>query len=249
VASLDWIAQEIGLAAAFSQDPALLTDFLSGDPHMQFAIRAGLAPTGATKSTHRAVREMIKPISHGVNYGMSAFGAASQTGKSLLWAADMLARHRSVYRVFTQWQHDTLVQAQFDERIVTPLGWPMAVHVQTKRRILMNFPMQAGGGDCMRLAAIAGHEAGIRILAPVHDAFWIAAPLAELDDAVATMSRLMVRCQCRHRRARHPGGGECDRALAAMSRRRAEARRERSSDVDRSPRADSQRCPVPERRA
>jgi hypothetical protein len=45
----------------------------------------------------------------------------------------------------------------------------------------------------MRLAAIAGHEAGIHIVAPAHDAFWITAPLAELDDAIATMRRLMVR--------------------------------------------------------
>jgi hypothetical protein len=45
----------------------------------------------------------------------------------------------------------------------------------------------------MRLAAIAAHEAGIRIAAPMHDAFWIMSPLAELDDAIAAMTRIMVR--------------------------------------------------------
>jgi hypothetical protein len=58
---------------------------------------------------------------------------------------------------------------------------------------LLNYPAQAGGSDCMRLAAIAGYEAGIRIIAPAHDAFWIAAPLSELDDAIATMTGIMVR--------------------------------------------------------
>jgi hypothetical protein len=95
--------------------------------------------------------------------------------------------------VFAQWQHDTVTQALFNERIVSPLGWPMAVHAETNKRTLLNYLHQAGGSDCMRLAAIAGYEAGIRIIAPAHDAFWIMAPLAELDDAVATMSTLMVK--------------------------------------------------------
>jgi DNA polymerase I len=69
----------------------------------------------------------------------------------------------------------------------------MAVHAGTSRRTLMNFPMQAGGADMMRLAAIAAFEAGIRICAPVHDSFWIAAPVPELDDAIATMKGIMER--------------------------------------------------------
>jgi hypothetical protein len=69
----------------------------------------------------------------------------------------------------------------------------MAVHANTSKRTLMNYMQQAGGADMMRLAAIAGYEAGIKIIAPVHDAFWIMAPLSELDDAIATMSELMRR--------------------------------------------------------
>jgi DNA polymerase I len=195
VALLDWSAQEIGIAAGLSGDPALIEDFRSGDPHMKFAIRAGLAPAWATKDSpgYRAVRDAVKPLSLGVNYGMSKYGAAAQSGKSLLWAANMLASHRHAYPVFTQWQHDTVTQALFDQRIVSALGWPMAVHAETSKRTLLNFPAQAGGADCMRLAAIAAYEAGIRIAAPVHDAFWITAPLAELDDAITTMTKIMIR--------------------------------------------------------
>jgi len=45
----------------------------------------------------------------------------------------------------------------------------------------------------MRLAAIAAYEAGIRIAAPVHDAFWIMAPLSELSDAIAAMKEIMIK--------------------------------------------------------
>src|SRR5262245_9490205 len=173
VALLDWSAQEIGIGAGLSGDPSLIADFQSGDPHMRFAIRAGLAPEGATKHTHEQIREAIKPISHGANYGTSKYGLAAKTGRSLLWDSEMLARHRPVYRRFAQWQQDLVTQALFDERISSPLGWPMAVTAETKTRTLLNYMMQAGGADCMRLAAIAAYEAGIRICAVAHDAFWI----------------------------------------------------------------------------
>jgi hypothetical protein len=44
----------------------------------------------------------------------------------------------------------------------------------------------------MRVAAIAAYEAGIRIAAPAHDAFWIMAPLSELGDTIATMKEIML---------------------------------------------------------
>jgi hypothetical protein len=193
VAGLDWVSQEPGIVAGLSQDPALIADYRSGDLHMRFAIRAGLAPEWATKRSHGPLRDAVKPISIGVNYGISKYGVAAQTGKSLQWSVDVLARHHHTYPVRVQWQQDVVAQAMFDERIVSTLGWPMAVHAGTSRRTLLNYPMQAGGADMMRLAAIAAHEAGIRICAPVHDAFWITAPLAELDDAIATMTAIMAK--------------------------------------------------------
>jgi DNA polymerase-1 len=190
---LDWKAQEPGIAAGLSGDPALVADYQSGDLHMRFAVRAGLAPEGATKQSHGPLRDTIKPLSLGVFYGITKYGAARQTGKSLLWAAEMLARHPHAYPVFTQWQQNVVTQALFEERIVSVLGWPMAVHAGTRKRTLLNFMQQASGADMLRLAAIAAYEAGIHLIAPVHDCFWIAAPIAELDDVITTMSALMVR--------------------------------------------------------
>ena len=90
---------------------------------------------------------MVKPISLGSNYGMSKYGAAAQSGKSLAWAATTLAAHRHAYPVFAQWQQNMTAQALFDERIASVFGWPMAVHAETKRRTLLNYPCQANGGE------------------------------------------------------------------------------------------------------
>jgi hypothetical protein len=66
IACLDWVAQEFGLGAGFSRDPAMVADFQSGDPQLGLAIRTGLAPEGATKASHGALRNAIKPVSLGI---------------------------------------------------------------------------------------------------------------------------------------------------------------------------------------
>jgi hypothetical protein len=53
--------------------------------------------------------------------------------------------------------------------------------------------MQSGGADMMRVAAIAAHEAGVCVVAPVHDCFWVTAPIDELDETIATMTVIMLR--------------------------------------------------------
>jgi len=68
----------------------------------------------------------------------------------------------------------------------------MSLTVYVERRTLLNYPAQANGAECMRLAAIAAYEAGIRIAAPAPDAFWIMAPLPELSDTIAAMKEIMI---------------------------------------------------------
>jgi DNA polymerase I len=126
-----------------------------------------------------------------MNYGMTPYGIAARTGKSLLWARDVHARHGLAYPVFTKWLADIVAQAKFDRSIASPFGWPLAVRGDTATRTIMNFPAQASGGDMMRIAAIAATESGIAVCAPVHDAFWIAAPLGELDATMHHMTDIM----------------------------------------------------------
>jgi hypothetical protein len=192
-ACLDWVAQEFGLSAAYSKCQPMIADFLTGDPHMGLAIRNGMAPQGATKESHREVRDAIKPVSLGIPYRISKYGIARNTGKSRLWAQEVLATTRSKYKVLFDWQEDVVLQALADGKIVSPLGFPMAVDHTTPKRRIINYLCQAGGADAMRLAAVAGIAAGILIVVPVHHAFWIMAPIKELDDAIAEMARIMRR--------------------------------------------------------
>ena len=103
VAYLDWGSQEIAIAAALSGDDLLWEAYDSGDPYIAFAIQAGLAPKGATKTSHKAIRDRCKPIVLGVNYGMSAEGAAATAGIHVLEARDLLQKHCETYRKFWKW--------------------------------------------------------------------------------------------------------------------------------------------------
>jgi DNA polymerase I-like protein with 3'-5' exonuclease and polymerase domains len=58
-------------------------------------------------------------------------------------------------------------------------------------RTAVNFPVQANAAEIMRYAAIRATEAGLTVCAPIHDAFLIEAPVAELEDVAARMDVIM----------------------------------------------------------
>ena len=76
-------------------------------------------------------------------------------------------------------------------RIETVFGWRLQVGAEFNARSLMNFPMQANGAEMMRLAASLATERGIAVCAPVHDAFLIEAPAAEIEGAVEELQACM----------------------------------------------------------
>lgn len=190
---LDFRAEEIGLMAAQSSDPGMIEDYLK-EPYLEFARRAGLLRPDISKDELKKLRNTcFKPVVLGQNYGMTAYGIARKTGKSLLWSRDVAARHRLAYPVFHRWLGDVVAQSRFDTFIQTPFGWPMAVTENTSTRAIKNYPAQASGGDLLRLTMIAATEAGYTIAAPVHDALWVLAPISELDASIAGMTEIMTK--------------------------------------------------------
>lgn len=88
---------------------------------------------------------------------------------------------------------DTVSSAMISNEMRTVFGWRCKVGREPNARSLMNFPMQANGAEMLRIAAIAGTEAGIEVCAPIHDAFLIAAPLDRLDEDVANLREIMAK--------------------------------------------------------
>ena len=194
LAYVDFSSQEIAIAAALSGDPKMWQAYNSGDPYMAFAIQAGLAPEGATKSSHKAIRNRCKQIMLGVGYGMGAEALALAAGIHRVEANGLLINHRMTYRIFWKWAEANQMRALMGEPLVTPLGWKLQLRndPDPNDRSLLNWPMQSTGADIMRLAACMLTEAGIEVCCPIHDAFLVRFPLAEEIDVIAKTTKLMV---------------------------------------------------------
>ena len=168
-----------------SGDPFLLDSVASGDPYLSFAERAGLAPAGATKTSHRDVRDICKACVLGVNYGMGAMTLAFRTGTSVIEAESLLRLHSRTYPVFAEWQDKVVDVALVRGYLTTVFGWRINVTSNSRGTALRNFPMQSHGAEMLRIACCLATERGVSVCAPVHDALLIEAPIESIDDAVA----------------------------------------------------------------
>jgi hypothetical protein len=193
----DFAAQEIGIAAALSEDPAMRAIYEASDCHMAFAERAGAVPAGATAETLREVRKRYKTVNLGVLYGQTAIGIAARLGITHPEAETLLADHRALFPKFWEWS-ERIVQGAFDRRwITTPCGWRSRVPPFSNERTWMNYPMQATGGDIMRLMITYLDRQCVRVLAPVHDGFLLSCRRGQLPDLRAAVE------YARHRAVEH----------------------------------------------
>ena len=193
LAYLDWGSQEIAIAAARSGDKLLWEAYASGDPYIAFAIQAGLAPKGATKASHKAIRDRCKSVVLGTNYGMTALGVAEAAGIHVLEARDLLQKHRETYRKFWAWADDNKDRGLLGLPLETCFGWQIqATEGVVKANTFLNWPMQAHGAEMMRIACCLAVERGIKLCAPIHDALLIEAPIDQIDADVAALKQCMA---------------------------------------------------------
>ena len=170
---LDWRSQEVGVAAALSGDEQLKHDYSEGDVYYALAKLCGLTndpDLKRWKQENPAMRDRMKPLQLGINYGMGVPSLAKGLDRHPLIASTIIERHRQTYPRFWQWREDAVQHAMLDRQMQTQFGWPLRISSSPNRRTLYNFPMQGGGAECLRLAAWRLCEAGIVPSMLVHDA-------------------------------------------------------------------------------
>lgn len=191
IAYIDWGQQEFAIAAGLSGDKAMMEAYRSGDPYLAFAIQARAVPPHATKVSHEVERDQFKACVLAVQYGMGEESLAQRINQPVARARQLLRLHRSTYRDFWRWSDSVVDEALLGGRLWSGFGWQLHTATEINDRSLRNFPMQANGAEMMRIAAILMTEAGIRVCAPVHDAFLIEAPLDQLDPTIEQAKSLM----------------------------------------------------------
>jgi DNA polymerase I-like protein with 3'-5' exonuclease and polymerase domains len=192
LAYVDFSSQEIAIAAKLSNDLKMQRAYTSGDPYMSFAIQAGLAPEGATKTTHKDIRNRCKSAVLGMGYGMREHSLAQRIGSPVIGARHLIEAHEETYRIFWRWIQGAIDCAMLRNQLRTTFGWLITVSGDVNPRSVQNFPMQANGAEMLRLAAIMAMEAGIGICAPIHDAILIESSIDCIDEDIRQMQQIML---------------------------------------------------------
>jgi hypothetical protein len=202
VAYIDYSAMEFLLAAALSDGHCgptnnMLDMYQSGDPYLSFAKAVGAIPNYITKQTignYVVLRDRYKVMLLATQYGMQAETLAGRLGVSTFEAQEMLNRHRAQFSQYWAWSDDFAQHALQTGVMRTAFGWHCRTGItEFNERSIRNWPIQATGADILRIACILATRHGIRLLAPVHDAVLIEAPIEKIEADVALMREIMRR--------------------------------------------------------
>jgi DNA polymerase I len=170
---LDWRSQEVGIAAVLSGDPVLQADYAGGDVYHGLAVMCGhtnYTDPVAWKNDCSDQRDKMKPLELGLRYGMGIPSLARGLAMHPCQAAAIVQKHQQRYPVFWKWREEIVEQAFIDRYIESEhTGWRLLLMTAPNRRTLMNFPMQSGGSEMLRLAAVRLCEAGIVPVMLIHD--------------------------------------------------------------------------------
>ncbi len=188
LAYVDLRACEYGIAAGLSHDSQMCESYKSGeDVYLRLAISAGAAPRGATKDSHPRERSLYKVAQLAASYGQTPQGLANTTGCSFETARRVHANLRRVYSQYFGWVDVQSILAGRQGRMFSPAGWSVPVTRETTSNFLFNFPIQSAGADILRVATTLMFDAGIRILALVHDAVLIEDDATNIELAAGTV--------------------------------------------------------------
>jgi hypothetical protein len=201
LAYIDYSSMEFLAAAALSDghcgpNNPMLDLYRSGDPYLNFGKIIGYIPPDATRKTPgvEVIRDRLKVLCLGVQYGMQTSTLATRLGVSETEAHEMLLHHRGLFSQYWAWSEDWLHHSLDSGTMRTVFGWKCATGiVEFNERSIRNWLIQATCADLFRLAYVWGTRHGLTLIAPVHDAVLLESPEDRIEADVALMQEIMRR--------------------------------------------------------
>ena len=202
LAYIDYSSMEFGGGGALSDkhipgsNNPMLGLYDGGDPYLDFGKTIGLIPPDATRKTPgvEVIRDRLKVLCLGTQYGMQRSTLATRLGVSDLEAHEMLQLHRELFSQYWHWSEDWLHHSLTTGEMHTVFGWKCATGItELSERSIRNWPIQSTCADIFRLAYVWGTRHGLTLIAPVHDAVLLEAPEDRIEADVALMREIMRR--------------------------------------------------------
>ena len=181
--SADYAQFELRLAAAMSEDEALIRDFNAGvDIHTKTAAEVYKIPM---EEVTKDQRRLAKVVNFGIIYGMSAKGLADATGMSFYEAQEFERQYFELRKPIAdklklyleQAREKGYVETLFGRRRPTPDVKSANFMVRAgAERAAQNMPIQGTEADLMKLAMIrldSRLPAGAEMIMQVHDSIMV----------------------------------------------------------------------------
>ena len=141
------------------------------DPYIYIAQINKAAPDGATKKTHKVIRNLYKTTTLAALYGQGAVNMSKRMNLIIDYGQELFVKIKNTFPTYFAW-----AKTMFDKAIVngyaeTKYGWryyfkPGELY---NPRTFYNFPIQAHGSEMLRRALIDLTFAGIEVNALIHD--------------------------------------------------------------------------------
>jgi DNA polymerase I-like protein with 3'-5' exonuclease and polymerase domains len=160
------------------------------DIHLGCAKLAGQAPPEATLETHKSIRQAFKICNFRLAYGSSVRGLATQLG-SMGRAQYFYDVHRAAFPACHEYLERSISYARTHSVVELPDGWRKRILPPFKSSVAANFPIQAMAAGVLRRGVVASYQAGLPLIATVHDALVFECQVDEVEALVRTVTQLM----------------------------------------------------------
>lgn len=206
--SLDFNAQEIWVIGQLSKDVRLLETYESNDIYMSVAQNMGLYPKDLKIPTeperseewfkpYKPLRQKIKSMVLGLNYGMSPRTLAERSKMTYVEADELVSNYRRTY--FNKQNWTDLIVNYFTNKgtlfvsrdVCLKHRDPKAGKTRNDRQA-MNYPVQCLGATITRRALELAFDRGIKPIFPVHDEIYFKTTKDKLDNDVEIARKCMI---------------------------------------------------------
>src|SRR4030095_9041911 len=203
----DYGQLEMRLVAYYSGDPRFVAAFQPGMPDfftaMMPEVYPGIDLEKLSKKEKAEMRNGVKPISHGANYGRSYAAIAEQLGMAVAEAKAIYDRYMGDPKVgLIPWQNSIREKATSGEEIITDYGFHYQAEIISEKNknsienSALAFTPQSTGNDITLGAALNIHkwihEYDAWIVATIHDQIIVDCPIEHAEEVGRRMEAEML---------------------------------------------------------
>jgi len=198
---LDYKSQEPAIMGYLSGDQNKIKAYQSGDIYIHTAKLFNMVPENATKQSHPEERQIFKVIDLANNFGQGPGAVAKSLKCSVSHAKFLMNKYREIFKVYFNWIEGFIENSLNKTYFSTCYGWQR--HIKSlfttkegkKKHIhksLLNWPIQAHGGEILRQALIDLTDENFKVVALVHDAVMLEIPIPEFKQRLEEAKQIMV---------------------------------------------------------